>query len=1050
MRKIDFFSWLMVLCFAVPSFAQVTWNAKEHTFKDVQYKIPVTYEFKFANISSEAVEVEFVKTSCLCLVPFWETYAIPQQGIGSVRVTFDADHTGQFNEEIKVHFKDMLYPYILHIRGNVASENIKDLLITKPAISNNSINSNNNNTPPPTQPNNNGSVTINLNPPTNSNNTPPTNPNSNNTTNNNIRVNLNPPTKPQPNIPNNNTVTTNKPKYKSQKIAPIIRGALYHNTAANSHFMSGRAKEMIQEINLLRSNPKGYIKVVESYIQFLKNEINLHPSMHSMYGNEITVAQELIRELETTPPLSILQPHAGIYKAAQVHGDDAKISGQFNHRGTDGSMPWDRILKYATDMKDGNENLVGGLKDIRRSILVLLIDDGIPNRGHRRTLLNPNWTHVACYEIGRVNDMPHCWVQNFGQSKSNIPSAYNMASNQTAADFTTGSTNYTTQPSMVINKPKRKQPKKKTTITLQPNNTPPSKPTVNNNPPIKEKPAIGKPKVSITPPGKPSNETYMATQPNNQPPSKPDRVAPNQSNLDRPPGKPNNSKITINLNKPAISKPSTTTSNTESSTYLTTKIAPKYQFSTKHNTALHVNYMTTREKLMLAEINYLRAEPREYLKVVKGYIDFMENEIAQDPAAVSFYEDDLKTAKEVTGLLERISPLPILRPHKGIYKAAKVHGDEAKNKGRLEHQGSDNSMPWDRVRKYATDMMDGNENIVGGPRDIRAAVLELLIDSDVKNRGHRKTLLNAKWQFAACYEVGTVGHVPNYWLQVFGQPLPSGSSTYQDPINNPPARRIKPPKPSNSNQDLPAIPQPPSKSNTTTVSPKKEIIPGRSTIELNSPDNEVLGFATDVPQTITTIAPTLQAHPSLLNAKTSIALTNREKQLIREINYLRSNPQTYSKIVESYIVQLENRRQAIPTEAMKLSKTIEAATDIKNKLMNMSPLSLIKPNDKLYTTAKNHGLDVKEMGNLSHVGSDGSTPWNRIAKSAKYFTDGQELLIGNVDDIRAIIINFLIDEDFPQRPNQKILLNPKWNYLGTYEAGTVGNMKDCWIITFGK
>ena len=81
------------------------------------------------------------------------------------------------------------------------------------------------------------------------------------------------------------------------------------------------------------------------------------------------------------------------------------------------SSEWDvRTIREVTrpDLEDGNENLVGGPESVRESVIILLIDEGIPSRGHRKTLMRPDWEYVACYKIGMVGDMPNVWVQKFG------------------------------------------------------------------------------------------------------------------------------------------------------------------------------------------------------------------------------------------------------------------------------------------------------------------------------------------------------------------------------------------------------------------------------------------------------------------------------------------------------------------------------------------------------------------------------------------------------------------------------------------------------------
>jgi LysM repeat protein len=174
---------------------------------------------------------------------------------------------------------------------------------------------------------------------------------------------------------------------------------------SNATSMNSEEMEMVEEINLIRSNPQGYIPYIESYISNLRTKGDM--------GNGIETAQELIGELRNTPVLSTLQPLQCVYVAAQKHGLDQIQKGDTDHQGSDGSWPWDRVKRECPDLKDGGENLVGGPSDIRRAVILLLVDDGIEGRGHRKALLNPDWKYVACYKMGQVGSMPNCWTQKF-------------------------------------------------------------------------------------------------------------------------------------------------------------------------------------------------------------------------------------------------------------------------------------------------------------------------------------------------------------------------------------------------------------------------------------------------------------------------------------------------------------------------------------------------------------------------------------------------------------------------------------------------------------
>jgi len=175
--------------------------------------------------------------------------------------------------------------------------------------------------------------------------------------------------------------------------------------------MSTQEIEMVKEINLMRSNPAAYIKQVQDYLVNMENEPGWDPSY---IADEKRAAEELINELRNLGPLSQLSVKEDLYKVAIGHGSDLQKIGRVTHTGSDGSNPFDRIKK-GTDLRGGNENLVGGMPTARGSVITLLVDNGVPGRGHRKTLLNPKWTHSACKKVGNVGNMPDCWVQLFGK-----------------------------------------------------------------------------------------------------------------------------------------------------------------------------------------------------------------------------------------------------------------------------------------------------------------------------------------------------------------------------------------------------------------------------------------------------------------------------------------------------------------------------------------------------------------------------------------------------------------------------------------------------------
>jgi uncharacterized protein YkwD len=218
------------------------------------------------------------------------------------------------------------------------------------------------------------------------------------------------------------------------------------NTAKNCLYMTPIEKEMIYEINRVRSNPGSYIQYLQPKLKFAKDKLEtfgkggknfsltfttsvksgkeiktIDTTWHYVNEEEVKAITTLIDDLKKLKHLSVLKPDSGIYNAAKKHAiDQNEHDWKLMHTGSDGSMPWDRILEYSPAMSFGNENIAGNSAQVvtaRDIVIQLLIDDGIPGYGHRYNLLNPAWTHVGCKT--ELFEGMHWWIQNFGIRKKN-------------------------------------------------------------------------------------------------------------------------------------------------------------------------------------------------------------------------------------------------------------------------------------------------------------------------------------------------------------------------------------------------------------------------------------------------------------------------------------------------------------------------------------------------------------------------------------------------------------------------------------------------------
>ena len=176
------------------------------------------------------------------------------------------------------------------------------------------------------------------------------------------------------------------------------------NTGANATYMNAQEKEMLKEINFARCYPKIYAKVIANYLIKEGNNLSF---------DDFIAGQEIVEELNNMAPQNKLLPDERLYKSAKIHGQDMAKRGYSGHTGSNNSSPFDRIRKVLGDAYiQGQENIVGGCSP-SNSVIHLLIDGGIGSRGHRYNIINPEWTHVGCYWVRQVGDMPNNYVQNF-------------------------------------------------------------------------------------------------------------------------------------------------------------------------------------------------------------------------------------------------------------------------------------------------------------------------------------------------------------------------------------------------------------------------------------------------------------------------------------------------------------------------------------------------------------------------------------------------------------------------------------------------------------
>jgi uncharacterized protein YkwD len=118
--------------------------------------------------------------------------------------------------------------------------------------------------------------------------------------------------------------------------------------------------------------------------------------------------KELYETLMTMAPLPALRIQKAMEPALQSHLKYLARTSSLSHTGEKGAKPHERIKGAVPLAKETGENLIVGIETPESALISLLLDDGVPSRGHRNNLLSPVFTHMAVAHHGQYWGQVFC------------------------------------------------------------------------------------------------------------------------------------------------------------------------------------------------------------------------------------------------------------------------------------------------------------------------------------------------------------------------------------------------------------------------------------------------------------------------------------------------------------------------------------------------------------------------------------------------------------------------------------------------------------------
>jgi uncharacterized protein YkwD len=161
-------------------------------------------------------------------------------------------------------------------------------------------------------------------------------------------------------------------------------------------------------------------------------------------------------------------------------------------------------------------------------------------------------------------------------------------------------------------------------------------------------------------------------------------------------------------------------------------------------------------------------------------------------------------------------------------------------------------------------------------------------------------------------------------------------------------------------------------------------------------------------------------------------LTEVEKQVIIEINMLRTDPASYAlNFLKPLRQYYRGRLLQRPGEiALETNEGVGALEECIKALTSAKAVRALSPKKGLALAARDQAKDQARTGATGHTGSDHSTASERMNRYGKWnLTAGENIDYGN-GQARRIVISFLIDDGVPSRGHRKNLLDGSFNFIG--------------------
>jgi len=188
------------------------------------------------------------------------------------------------------------------------------------------------------------------------------------------------------------------------------------DTAISIDYLTNTEKNTILEINKVRANPKKYAELyLEPRLKYYSGKDYITGSGTMVTNEGRKVVEECISFLKRHSALNVLNPEISLYNLAKNHVETQGPTGKTGHESPSGDSFKVRASRFIGNSMHGyGENISYGSTSAREIVIQLLVDDGVPSRGHRKNIMNNMFNSIGV-SYGKHKQYGSMCVVDFGK-----------------------------------------------------------------------------------------------------------------------------------------------------------------------------------------------------------------------------------------------------------------------------------------------------------------------------------------------------------------------------------------------------------------------------------------------------------------------------------------------------------------------------------------------------------------------------------------------------------------------------------------------------------